>query len=187
MTYQLRIQLKNVVKPPVWRQILVSEMITFNELHRIIQSAFGWGDFHLYQFSPSGYGSNPVIAIPSKEDWEKPDMDARKTKLKAVFTFEKQTFNYVYDFGDDWSHKITVEKVLPGKIESPVCLAGKGACPPEDCGGAWGYESLKIIMADPQHEEYQDMKEWLDLGEDEDWDANYFELEEINNEFKDYK
>ena len=46
---------------------------------------------------------------------------------------------------------------------------------------------MKIIMADPQHVEYQDMKEWLGLGEDEDWDANYFELEEVNNEFKDFK
>jgi len=186
MAYQFKIQLMNVAKPPVWRQIQVPEKLTFHDLHQLIQLAFGWSDGHLYQFSPKGYGSHPVIAIPSEEDWEKPDMNAMKTKLNKVFTTEKQTFNYLYDFGDDWSHKITLEKLVSDELKSPVCLAGKGACPPEDCGGAWGYENLKVILADPKHEEHVDMKEWLGLDEDEDWDANYFDLEEVNEMMKVY-
>jgi len=186
MTFQFRIQLKNVAKPPVWRQIQVPEKLTFHDLHHLIQLIFGWEDCHLYQFSPKGYGSNPVISIPSEDDWEQPEMNAMKTKLKKVFTSEKQTFNYLYDFGDDWGHQIVLEKILPDDIKSPVCLAGKGACPPEDCGGAWGYENLKAILANPKHEEHEVMKEWLGLDEDEDWDANSFDIDEVNELLKDF-
>jgi hypothetical protein len=187
MSYQLKIQLMNLDKPPVWRQIQVSEKLTFHDLHQLIQLVFGWEDCHLYQFSPKGYGSHPVIAIPSAQDWEECDFNAMKTKLNKVLTHEKQTFNYLYDFGDDWSHKITIEKLVPDNIKSPVCLNGEGACPPEDCGGPWGYENLKVILADPKHPEYEDMKEWLGLEDDEKWDANYFNLEEVNEMLKGYK
>ncbi|MBC8003882.1 MAG: plasmid pRiA4b ORF-3 family protein [Verrucomicrobia bacterium] len=180
MAYQFKIQLKNITKPPVWRRVVVSEKITFHDLHVVIQTVFGWDDYHLYQFSPSGYGSNPVIAIPSEGDWEKPEMNAAKTKLNKVFTREKQTFNYIYDFGDDWVHHITLEKILPGDVKTPACVAGKGACPPEDCGGPWGYEDLKAILADPNHEEHAEMKEWLGMEEDEQWDADEFDVEETN-------
>jgi hypothetical protein len=184
MTFQFRIQLKDVSKPPVWRQIQVPATFTFDQFHAVIQQCFGWDNFHLYQFSPQGHGSYPVIAIPSKEDWEKPDMNAMKARLKKVFKYEKETFSYIYDFGDDWYHKITLEKILPGEIESAVCLAGKGACPPEDCGGPWGYENLKIIQANPKQEGNKERKEWLGLNKDEDWDVNSFDLEMANRLLK---
>ena len=187
MAYQFKIQLMNVSKPPVWRQMQVPEKFTFHEMHQLIQLAFGWEDCHLYQFSPKGYASHPLIGIPSKDDWEPTDFNSMKTKLNKVFTYEKQTFNYIYDFGDDWSHKITLEKLVPDNLISPVCLNGKGACPPEDCGGSWGYENLKTILADPTHEEYAGMKDWLGMGKDEDWDANSFDLEEVNEMLKEYK
>jgi len=187
MAYQFKIQLMNVAKPPVWRQIQVREKILFHELHQLIQLVFGWEDCHLYQFSPKGYGSHPLIGIPSKDDWEPTDFNSMKTKLNKVFTHEKQTFTYLYDFGDDWTHKITLEKLVPDDIILPFCLAGKGACPPEDCGGPWGYENLKVILADPNHEEHADTKEWLGLDEDEHWDANRFDLEEVNRLLKYYK
>jgi hypothetical protein len=180
MTYQFKIQLKNVTKPPVWRQVLVPEKFTFHDLHQLIQLAFGWENCHLYQFSPTGYGSNPVIAIPLKDDWEQPDRNAKTTKLEEFFTTEKQSFVYIYDFGDDWTHQIVLEKILSEELKHPVCLAGKGACPPEDCGGPWGYENIKQILANPSHEEYEGMKEWLCLDDDEEWDANLFDREEIN-------
>jgi hypothetical protein len=186
MSLQFKIQLKNVTKPPVWRQVVVPEKFTFHDLHQLIQLVFGWEDFHLYQFSPKGYGSHPIIAIPSKEDWDQPDMNATKTKLNKVFISVKQTFTYIYDFGDDWIHQIVLEKILTDEIKQPVCLAGKGTCPPEDCGGPWGYENLKLILADPAHEEYLEMKEWLGL-EDEEWDANYFDVADVNEMLKDFK
>lgn len=187
MAYQFKIQLKNVTNPPVWRRIQVAEKLTFHDLHQIIQLVFGWDNYHLYQFCPKVYGSHPIIAIPPKDSWDQPDMSAMKTKLNKIFTQEKQTFTYIYDFGDDWIHQIVLEKLVPDDIKSPVCLAGKGICPPEDCGGPWGYENLKVILADPKHEEYGEMKEWLGLEEDEDWDASYFDVNEANEMLKGFK
>ncbi len=181
MALQFKIQLKNISKPPVWRQVVVPETFTFEKLHKVIQDAFGWEHEHLYQFSPTGYGSNPTIALPLEHDFERPDMNASKTKLKDVFTTEKQKYTYIYDFGDDWVHSIVLEKILPDKIIKATCLAGKGKCPPEDCGGPWGYERLLEILNDPQHEEYEDMREWLGLEEEDDeWDVNEFDLELTN-------
>ncbi len=51
----------------------------------------------------------------------------------------------------------------------PRCVAGERACPPEDCGGVWGYEDLLEILADPKHEEHEERKEWA--GGDFDPDA----------------
>lgn len=184
MTLQLIIQLKDVTKPPVWRQVLVPGTFTFHDLHQLIQLVFGWENCHLYQFCPKGYGSNPVIAIPTKEDWEQPDRNAKTTLLEEFISTENQTFVYIYDFGDDWIHQIVVEKILPDEQKHPVCLAGKGACPPEDCGGPRGYENLKPILADPSHKDHEGIKEWLCLAPDEEWDANLFNKEEINKTLK---
>jgi len=65
MAFQFSIQLKNIKKPPVRRQIIIPENFTFEQFHLVIQKAFGWHNYHLYQFSPSGYGSSPVIANPT--------------------------------------------------------------------------------------------------------------------------
>jgi len=181
MAYKFRIQLKNVQKPPVWRQVIVPENFTFEQFHLVIQEAFGWGNYHLFQFSPSGYGSEPVIAIPSDDDWEKPSMNASKTKLLTVFKTEAQKYTYIYDFGDDWVHTILLEKILPEKTLKASCTAGKGACPPEDCGGAWRYEQIKEILKDPAHEEYKEINDWLGIEyRKEQFDPNEFDLDSIN-------
>ncbi|HCY42815.1 MAG TPA: plasmid pRiA4b ORF-3 family protein [Prolixibacteraceae bacterium] len=186
MAYQFKIQLKKVTKPPVWRQVVVPEDLSFHKFHILIQIVFGWENSHLYQFCPTGYGSKPTIAIPFDDDWEKPDMNASKIKLTQIFTAEKQTFTYIYDFGDDWIHRITLEKILPDMIKHPFCMAGKGTCPPEDCGGPWGYENLKMILADPKHEEHYEMREWLGLEEDEEWGAAWFDLDEVNEMLEEF-
>jgi len=167
--------------------VQVPENLTFHQFHQLIQIVFGWENCHLYQFTPSGYGSRPVIAIPMKDDWEKPDLDAKKTTISGIFTDEKQTFNYLYDFGDDWAHQILLEKILPGERKYPVCAAGKGACPPEDCGGPIGYGNVKDILANPKQKEHMEMKEWLGLDDDENWDPNYFDSDEVNEILKGFK
>jgi hypothetical protein len=181
MALQFRIQLKNVQKPPVWRKVIVPKHFTFEQFHLVIQEAFGWGNYHLYQFSPTGYGSYPVIAKPSEDDWEKPDKNAAIAKLSSVFKTENQKYTYIYDFGDDWIHSIILEKILPDKALKASCLAGKGACPPEDCGGPWGYERLKEILKDPKHEEYKEMKEWIGIEDIHDrFHPEAFDIEYIN-------
>ena len=72
-------------------------------------------------------------------------------------------FVYEYDFGDSWEHVILVEKILQLEtgVNYPICLGGKRACPPEDCGGIWGYGDLLEAIQDPTHPEHKDMLEWL--------------------------
>lgn len=70
---------------------------------------------------------------------------------------------YECDFGDGWRHPVLVERVLrlePGD-KGAVCLAGDGACPPEDCGGIGGYEQLLATLRRGHGEDYQDMLDWL--------------------------
>lgn len=90
---------------------------------------------------------------------------------------------YLYDFGDSWYHTITLEAVLDEKILKPRCLAGKGACPPENCGGVYGYEQMKeVFREEPDGEEAMEYREWLGMDEDENWDPNLFNLDVTNDD-----
>ncbi|PKO23610.1 MAG: hypothetical protein CVU38_03220 [Chloroflexi bacterium HGW-Chloroflexi-1] len=169
--YQLRIDLRHL-KPPIWRRVLVPGGITLYKLHQIIQVVMPWADYHLYEFSSGG----ERFGDPSDDDWE-PSRSARRYRLNQMVS-EGQKLAYVYDFGDYWEHEIKVEKVLPAEpgVRYPVCIAGKRACPPEDCGGPWGYPDLLAALADPKHEEHDSMLEWVG-GE---FDSEAFDLESIN-------
>lgn len=183
MTYQFKIQLKNVSNPSVWRKVVVPSHYTFEKFHRVIQYAFGWEQSHLFFFSPTGYNSQPMIEMNYEGDdfYEKLDdesLNAETTLLSEIFVLEKQKFTYLYDSGDDWKHQITLEKILTDdETEKPILLKGQGACPPEDCGGPWGYETLKETLADKKHPEHKEMKEWLGLRPRDNWDAAAFDLE----------
>ncbi|MFI5136343.1 MAG: plasmid pRiA4b ORF-3 family protein [Sphingobacteriales bacterium] len=180
MTFQFKIQLKNISKPPVWRQVSVPAQFSFYRFHLVIQEAFGWENCHLFQFSPKGFGSYPVIKEPFDDGEDDEFMDAGETKLNEIFTKESQTFNYIYDFGDSWEHKITLEKIKADKTITADCIGGKGACPPEDCGGPRGYMNLIEVLKDPANPEHEEMKEWLGIDEDDEWDVNNFNLEETS-------
>jgi hypothetical protein len=177
MAFQFKIQLKYVTDPPVWRRLSVPENFTFLRFHKVIQAAFGWDNYHLFQFSEKGWGSEPRYGMPSNDMFDDGTEDSSKVKLSQVFDHPKQKYVYIYDFGDDWHHQITLEKITPDKITKADLLAGEGACPPEDCGGFPGYEALKAILADPEHPEHENMREWLGLEESDEWDAATFDLE----------
>ena len=181
MTFKFKIQIKEITKPPVWRRVLVPSTFTFENFHDVIQDAFGWLNCHLFQFSPKGFALSQIISIPSDNDW-RPIDDATEIKLEDVFNKEGQTFTYIYDFGDNWVHEITLESITNDNIKHAECIAGKGACPPEDCGGVWGYAALKEILNNPEHPEYEEMREWLEIEEDEEWDSNCFSLEETQQQ-----
>lgn len=187
MTFQFKIQLQGISKPPVWRRLLLSEKASFEDFHQAIQVAFGWLDCHLYSFSQSGHGSKEFIERHKDYIHDDPDInskDAEKTFLKNIFKKENQKYTYIYDFGDDWTHKITLEKITEEVIEKPKCLAGKGKCPPEDCGGVWGYEDFLKTINNPKDPEYNETREWVGLEDGEKWDTNEFDLEEINEAFE---
>lgn len=185
MLFQFKIQLKNITDPTVWRRVTVPAGFSFAKFHKVIQAAFGWENYHLYQFSPKGWGSGPVISVPDPSGFESPfdemeKLNSAKTKLSDIFTSEKQKYTYIYDFGDNWQHGIALEKIISDTAATASCLAGKGACPPEDCGGWPGFERLKEIMTDPADPEHAEMKEWLGMDDNETWDASAFDLERIN-------
>ncbi len=168
MTIQFKIQIRDIKKPPVWRRIVIPGNFTFHDLHNTIQSAFGWWDEHLYQFQRHPFDGGWTVKEPDDEDdnWGERPEDARETNvLTFIQHMGLEKFVYVYDFGDSWVHDITVEQIdHDADLDHPVCLAGKGACPPEDCGGPWGYEELKEEM-------------------DKD-EINEFDLEEVNEELE---
>lgn len=164
MIYQFKVALDGI-KPPIWRRIQVPEEYTFWDFHVAIQDAMGWLDCHLHQFEMINpkYGERDLVGIPDDEWGVEGVLPGWKTPIKKYFSPANTKANYDYDFGDGWRHKITLEKILPAVplVEYPLCITGKRACPPEDCGGPYGYENLLEIIADPGHEEHQTMMEWL--------------------------
>jgi hypothetical protein len=181
MAFQFKIQIKNIDRPPVWRRLYIPESITFERFHEIIQAAFGWRRSHLFMFSKSGYGSDEIVGFPD-EEYNDPfqkytSRAASEVRLSEIFKNVRQKYLYTYDFGDDWVHQITLEKVTEDSIINPALLAGEGACPPEDCGGPWGYANLLNILSDKKHPEHREMKDWLGLKPRQQWDPDYFDLE----------
>jgi hypothetical protein len=167
-------------KPPIWRRVVVRADMTLNRLHHVIQIAMDWTNSHLHQFRLG----RVFYGIPDREfDGYGFEMLNEKQYTVADLAPEaKQKFIYEYDFGDSWEHEIRVEKVLPPDpaFKHPVCLAGANQRPPEDCGGIPGYYNLLAILADPNTEEHEEMKEWVG-GE---WDPGRFDLEETNARLK---
>lgn len=182
MAYQFKVQLKDIKKPPVWRRLLVPEQLTLDEFHMVIQAAFGWENWHLYQFSQQGWSSNTVYKILDPEDDIQGAEDSQLVKLSAIFTTPGQTFTYTYDFGDDWTHKITLEEIAEEKMIRSRCIGGRGACPPENCGGPMGYLSILEILTGPKNNEQREFRKWLGLGKGDEWDVNYFDIEVANDE-----
>lgn len=177
MSFQFKIQLQHIKNPIVFREIIVNSWITFHTFHEIIQVSFGWSMCHLYCFSPKGWGSKPYIALPSEDDFN-PVVNSGTKKISSIFSKVGQTFVYIYDFGDNWEHKIELVKILDNPVDVPTCVSGLGKCPPEDCGSSPGYESMKkTFLEDKKGEEAASLREWLGYDEEEDWDSNQFDLE----------
>lgn len=156
--YQLRIELQHV-KPLVWRRVLVPASIRLSQLHATIQAAMGWDDGHLHEFviADVHYGH-----VDPHYPYDPPLQSEARISLKSALAGAK-TFRYVYDFGDDWEHKIKVEKLWPDNPEFtlPMLLGGANACPPEDVGGAYGYLEFLEAIGDPNHKEHATMLEWI--------------------------
>lgn len=190
MAFQFKIRIKGISKPPVWRKVSVPAGFSFLQFHDVIQTVFGWENAHLFEFKDKEYQSDLRIGIPYEDDFFDPEFaarlkDADKIKLSAIFNQVGQKLFYVYDFGDSWVHDITLEAIDGNKAKQAVCLSGKGACPPEDCGGVWGYEEIKDTFATASGSEAAgDYREWLGLDEGEIWDANLFDLDAVNANLK---
>ena len=172
LVHQLKVTLRGV-KPPVWRRIVVKSDVTLGELAALLEGAMGWLGGHLHAFDVDGtwYG------MPDP-DWESDDLDESQYRLRDVLSGEGAKMRWDYDFGDGWEHDVVVEKINPvdPEVEYPVCLSGRRACPPEDCGGPHGYDRLLTALADASHPDHEELKSWAPP----DFDPAYFDVEGAN-------
>jgi hypothetical protein len=202
--YQLKVSLLGS-KPPIWRRLVVPGDLWLDDLHAVIQIAMPWTNSHLHQFVVKSdkpkLTREQVDKLRRRGIWPDPESisglrtlsdpafeleyagDETSIRLDALAPERRTKFVYEYDMGDSWQHQILVEKITepdPGTTCSPHCLDGERACPPEDCGGIWGYYEMLDAIADEGHEQHEDMLEWLGIDDPADFDAKYFDVDAAN-------
>lgn len=148
--------------PAVWRRVHISNQMTLNELHEVIQEVMGWEYEHLYSFH---IGNTEI-----------PEENYDQLCIGLFLQEEGQALTYRYDFGDNWEHEITVEKVLEKDVIKPKVAAGNGICPAEDSGGIWQWNYLLKLRKNKQlTEDEAERLEYVGL-------APYQELEPFDKE-----
>jgi hypothetical protein len=173
--YQLEITLDHI-RPPIWRRVQVKDC-TLAKLHDVIQRGFGWCDSHLHEFIAGGE------RFGDPRQWnddfgDEPIGDERKMKLSQLAERGVKKFEYVYDMGDDWKHTIKIQKTLPSEagVRYPRLIAGERACPPEDCGGPWGYTDFLQAIQNREHPQHDELTEWVGGA----FDPEAFAIEAVN-------
>ena len=138
----------------------------------------GWNHSHLYQFIvPDTKGSTCYGEPGSGEEYSL--KDDQVVRLADIAPTKGASFLYEYDFGDNWKHEITVEKIAPGgfgDLPTPWCVDGARACPPEDVGGTSGYEDFLEAWRNPRHPKHQQMRQWVG----EHFHPELFSLQQVN-------
>lgn len=171
--YELKLEMLEV-EPLIWRRLLVRGSITLAQLHGVIQTTMGWTNSHLHEF---------VVGEHSYSDPEFEIDEARseyRYRLAKLAPRVRNTISYCYDFGDGWEHQIRVEGIIeddkryPGR---PICLAGARNCPPEDCGGPWGYQHFLEAIGNKKHREHRALLEWVGGS----FDPEHFDVDEVND------
>lgn len=175
--YQLKISL-NFSEPLVWRQLQVSGNTSLEDLHDILQVTMGWKNHHMYQFiiDEQIYGDADLGTSESRHS-------SSDVLIGDLFKRPKMSFIYEYDLSDGWEHEMIVEKISPSSAEAlenlPFCLNGENACPPEECGGIFGYYELLAVLYDSDHPANQEMQETYGALE-----PHTFDLEHVNQQLQ---
>lgn len=154
---RLKVTLQGI-RPPIWRRLLMPGGMTLGDLHLAVQTSMGWEDCHLHRFDIADRAYGDPLSVDFVADEERLTLD-------GVVRSRVARFRYTYDFGDDWEHVITIEGTQPALDGHtyPACVAGRRNCPPEDCGGCWGYQELLSALADPDH---PSRDEWIEMADD---------------------
>jgi hypothetical protein len=167
----LRIEIK-YIEPLIWRRIDVRTSMTLVGLHKVIQATMGWLDYHLWEFvvDDRKYG------IP---DPDRPHVrNGATTQLATILASGRTEFGYVYDFGDNWEHRIVVEQTGTAETAAkyPRFLAGERRCPPEDCGGPPGYFDFIENIARKHSKKAKEALDWYGGP----YDPDDIDVEQIN-------
>ncbi len=164
--WRIRIELLGVV-PKVWRRVDTSCAVSLARLHDIVQGAMGWDDAHLFSWH-DGTGQTEL---------------AKEATFSAMCGLG-ESLVYVYDFGDYWRHRVLVEQEIEPVVGLiyPRCVGGRNACPPEDCGGTWGYADLKKTLSGPRNAKRRQLVEWLGSN----FDPKAFDMTKANELIAEY-
>ncbi len=156
---RIRIELEGT-DPLVWRSVDVPVSSSLMALHDIIQVTMRWKDAHLFEFVVG----DRVYGEPNAEDaaWGRKLFFAKNIRLKSLIERGIDHFRYVYDFGDNWQHRVTIEGLRQGEAETdyPAFVGGARRSPPEDVGGISGFEEFLEAVSDPRHEDHDRMLTW---------------------------
>ena len=165
-THQLKVTLKTV-RPPVWRSIAVRSDTALSDLADVLEAAMGWLGGHLHSFDAGGT-TYQRLDLLDHGGFGPPVVDERNVTLVDILAEPKAKLRWDYDFGDGWEHDVLVESIDPVQpgVDYPICITGRRACPPDDCGGPWGYQDLLAALADPDHEDHEELSEWAPPGFD---------------------
>ncbi|WP_236340335.1 plasmid pRiA4b ORF-3 family protein [Paenibacillus plantiphilus] len=177
MVYICRIELDEI-KPKIWREFQFHPDVTFHQLHKIIQVVMGWENYHLYEF----HVNERVIGLPAPSFEHVKDrevLNARRESVQKHIHEESTFFTYVYDFGDDWRHTVTLIKIDSSTSDpAPLCLDGARSCPQEDVGGVLGHQHMLEVLFTPNHPERDQFIGWVREG----YTPEHFSCEEVNME-----
>lgn len=160
--FQFKITLLGA-KPLIWRRIQVPDC-TLDKLHEHIQTAMGWTNSHLHRFQigEERY-ADPMLMEEDMDEFGY--KDSTTTMLSEIVPKGGKRFRlqYEYDFGDSWDHEVVFEGCpsVDPKARYPLCVEGERACPPEDCGGVWGYADFLKAIGNKKHEQHEEMMEWI--------------------------
>jgi hypothetical protein len=181
--YHIRIVLMGF-EPYIWRMIQVKPEMPLAFFHRLIQNVMGWQDLHLHHFIKGDTFYAPTLDDGGMSSMKQ--VDYKDLTIKDILTKQHEHVIYEYDFGDGWQHEIILEKIVPaGKKEHPLCLKGSMKCPPEDCGGVWGYMDMIEELGKLDGAE---RKLYLkDRFLDDDFNPDHFDKDEVNQQLKEWK
>jgi hypothetical protein len=140
----------------------------------------GWENCHLHEFRIAG----KIYAEPDSEDYHfgRAVLDERRVRLsKLLLATGASSFEYIYDFGDNWQHDIMVESIMRPRLAKryPVCIAGERSAPPEDVGGMGGYHRYLEALFDPKHDNHRAMLAWRGR-----FDSEYFPITSVNKKLR---
>lgn len=178
--FVLRVELRDLT-PAIWREVWVAPGITLRALHRVIQAAMGWHDAHRHGFAVPGPGRAPRywdVPLPRRSEPRparddlgpaEPAGDDARTRLDQVMAAPGDTLLYLYDFGDEWEHLVTLKRIVTTAEALPLLEAGVLAGPPDDCGGPGGYMHLAEVLRNPRDPEHAELREWVDDTMGPDW------------------
>jgi len=168
LAFSMKVRLRLAPGHHVWRRFHLPKELTYRELHEIIQIAFGWDGSHLHEFKLGTWVRiMPHDDIERDFGWDESELlDEEEVTLEDAI-MKKMT--YIYDFGDNWIHDITLEKVITVEEEPiPICVAGEGSAPVEDSGGIWGFLRLLDREWDDEDDEGDEDDEEEDEEDEED-------------------